>query len=100
MTTPKHAGDLLRSILRDVGAKSERRRFVEALQTAVGEELAAHLQVLGFRRGRLFVQVDSAPLLAELRGFRAEEIREACNRQLAPEQIAEIVFRMEGTGHV
>ena len=41
-----------------------------------------------------------APLFAELSGFRREEIRQRIN-QLVPEQpIAQLTFRLGGTGHV
>lgn len=96
---PQAAGDLLRDLLREVGSKSERARYVDALRAAVGERLAEHVSVSGFRRGRLYVDVDSSPLYAELTGFRAEEIRIACNERLEDAPIAEIVFRMGGTGH-
>lgn len=99
MSRPQQAGDLVRSLLRDVGSKASRRRFADALERAVGERIAPHVEVIGFRRGKLVVQVDSAPLCAELNGFRREEIRARCNEQLDKEQIAEIVFRMEGTAH-
>ena len=49
---------------------------------------------------KLVVEVDSAPLFAELSGFRREEIRQRIN-QLVPEQpIAQLTFRLGGTGHV
>jgi hypothetical protein len=97
---PRHAADFLKGILREVGTKSSRARFDDALERVLGADAKSHLQVTGFRAGRLYVEVDSAPLYAELVGFRREEIRLACNEILAPEQIGEIVFRMGGTGHV
>ncbi len=104
MKQPKHAGELLKGILKEVGTKASRARFTAALDTALGPELAEHAEVTGFRRGRLYVEVDSAPLFAEWTAFRREEIRSACNEALRNqkedgEQIAEIVFRMGGTGH-
>lgn len=100
MKDPKHAGDFLKGILKDVGTKAGRARFADALEKVLGPTTSKHVHVTGFRSGRLHVEVDSAPLFAELTGFRREEIRRACNEILAPEQIGEIVFRMGGTGHV
>ena len=100
MKEPRHAADFLKQILKDVGTRAGRARFVEALETVLGAETSAHVRVTGFKGARLYVEVDSAPLFAELTGFRREEIREACNEILKPEQIGEIVFRMGGTGHV
>jgi hypothetical protein len=97
---PRHAGEILDIVLKEVGSRAGRERFRRVLEAAVGSEVAAHLAVLGFRAGRLYVAVDSAPLFAELRGFQRESIRQACNEQLVSEQIGEIVFRVGGTGHV
>ena len=68
-----------------------------------GATVAEHVSVLGFRKGKLGIQVESAPLLAELRGFRAEEIRQSMNAALERDghgdRISEITFRIAGTGH-
>jgi hypothetical protein len=96
---PKHAGDILKGILKDVGSKASRSRFSAALEHALGPELSKHARVTGFRGGRLYVEVDSAPLFAEWTAFRQEEIRQACNEKLDKEKVATIVFRMGGTGH-
>lgn len=99
MKDPKHAAGFLKDVLKEVGTKASRARFRDALENAVGPEAARHAHVTGFRGGRLYVEVDSAPLFAEWSSFRREEIRESCNQFLSPEKIAEIVFRMGGTGH-
>jgi len=85
--------------LSNVGTRTKRARYARALEHAVGPELAARLHVLGKRAGRLWVEVDSAPLYAELCGFRREQVRTACNELLEDDPIAELVFRMGGTGH-
>jgi hypothetical protein len=75
----------------------------EALRAALPADQAERCRVAGFRGGRLWVEVDSAPLCAELRNFQREALRLALNRQLAAravrQQVAEIVFRIGGTGH-
>jgi hypothetical protein len=56
--------------------------------------------VLGCRAGKLVVEVDSAPLYAELSGFRRDEIRLAINQLLPEQPVAQLTFRLGGTGHV
>ena len=41
----------------------------------------------------LIVEVDSAPLYAELKGFRCEEIRQAMNERLGGRKLGHISFR-------
>ncbi len=100
MREPKRAADLLRGIVREAGPKSGRLKLTRALESALGGESAKHCQVMGYRRGRLVVEVDCAPLFAELSGFQADQIRQTMNDSLKNVKIAQIVFRMGGTGHV
>ena len=100
MTEPKPIGDFLRDIVKQAGGGRSRRVYLDALEEILGPTLAPHCQILSCRAGKLVVEVDSAPLYAELVGFRRDEIRTRCNEILEPEQIAEIVFRMGGTAHV
>ncbi len=86
--------------MRDVGSRAGRSRVSQAVEEALGERLAPHVEVSGFRKGTLTIEVDSPALLSELRGFRSDELRLACNERLDKEKIARIVFRMRGTGHV
>ncbi len=96
---PLAIGDLLKDIVKQAGSGKSRRVFLDALEEALGPELAAHCQVLSSRKGKLVVELDSAPLYAELSGFRREELRTRIN-QLVPDQpIAELAFRLGGTGH-
>ena len=96
---PLAIGDLLKDIVKQAGSGKSRRVFLDALEEALGAELAAHCQVLSSRKGKLVVELDSAPLYAELSGFRREELRTRIN-QLVPDQpIAELAFRLGGTGH-
>jgi hypothetical protein len=46
------------------------------------------------------LEVDSAPLFAELSAFRRDEIRLAINQLLPQQPIAQLTFRLGGTGHV
>ena len=100
MAEPRPAGDFLRDILRQVGRQQHRRAYNDALDRVLSPTLRPHCQVVGCTRGKLVLEVDSAPLFAELSGFRREELRLAIN-QFVPEQpIAQLHIRLGGTGHV
>ena len=100
MAEPQRAGDFLRDILKQAVQGKSRSAYNEALDRILSAALRPHCQVVGCRAGKLVVEVDSAPLFAELSGFRREEIRQRIN-QLVPEQpIAQLTFRLGGTGHV
>jgi hypothetical protein len=100
LAEPQRAGDFLRDILKQAAHGKSRKVYAEALDQILGERLRPHCQVMGCRAGKLVIEVDSAPLYAELSGFRRDEIRLRIN-QLVPEQpIAQLTFRLGGTGHV
>lgn len=97
---PRPAGDFLRDILQQAGRSKSRSAYNRALDEALAPHLRDHCQIVGCRGGRLVVEVDAAPLYAELSGFRREELRQRIN-QLVPElPIAQLTFRLGGTGHV
>ncbi len=100
MSKPTLAADLVRGILAETGTKVRRLKMTRALERALGSRQAAHCQIMGYRGGRLVVEVDQAPLFAELSAFRIDEVRCAMNRELQTVKIAKIVLRMGGTGHV
>ncbi len=100
MSKPRRVADLLKEVLRNTQRKVGRRELNNALGEAVGPKLAQHCQVAGFRAGKLVVETDSAPLYSELTGFRREAIRLAMNKRLKRQKVAQLVFRMGGTGHV
>ncbi len=93
MREPKKPSDLLGRILKDARTVATRSDTERALELALGPELSPHCRIVGMSAGRLLVEVDSAPLYAELRGFRAEEIRNAVNEHLSSRKVAEIAFR-------
>jgi hypothetical protein len=64
---PKPASDFLRDILKQAGTGKSRRIYVDALEQILGVELAPHFQILSCRKGRLVVELNSAPLFAEIR---------------------------------
>lgn len=98
MADPRPAADFLRAILQQAGKGRARRAYLDALGEILGP-LAPHCQIVSLRSGRLVVEVDSAPLFAELSGFRREEIRQRINELVPDEPIAQLSFRLGGTGH-
>ena len=95
---PRPASDFLRDILKQVGTGKSRRVYIDALEQILGEAFAPHFQIIGCRKGRLVVELDSAPLFAELSGFRREEIRTRINELVPDQPIAQLTFRLGGTG--
>lgn len=87
-------------MIKQVRAEAKRSDLTEALEQVLGADQAAHCQVRSFRSGKLVIEVDAAPLYAELSGFRREEMRTRMNELLTTKKIAQITFRMGGTGHV
>ena len=100
MSKPRRVAELLKSVLRQVETRVGRRELNDALAEALGPDTASHCKVSGFRGGRLVVETDSAPLFAELTGFQREAVRLAMNKKLEKQKIAQLTFRMGGTGHV
>ena len=96
---PKRPSDLLGHVLRQARSVATRSDTQRALDRALGEPLAEHCRVAGLRAGRLIVEVDSAPLYAELQGFRRDEVREAMNQQLSGAKVTEITFRPSRADH-
>lgn len=92
--------DLLRGVLQQAGQQKIWSAYHDALDSILAPELRPHCQVVGCRAGRLVLEVDSAPLFAELSGFRREEIRTRINQLVPNQPIAQLTFRLGGTGHV
>ncbi len=97
---PKKASDFLRAIVREVGQKKSRDAFDQALDSILTENQRGSVQVMGYRDGKLTLEVSSAPMFAELAGFRREEIRKRINEAVPDKQVAHLQFRLGGTGHV
>lgn len=99
MTQPKKLGDVLMHMLPELKQFAALSAWQDALDAELGSTKAEHCKVAGMRQGKLYVEVDSAPLFAELSAFQKESLRLALNQRLAPKQIAQLVFRMGGTAH-
>jgi hypothetical protein len=100
MSQPQRAGEILADLMRGLREHGQLAPIRRALSEILPAEQEALCQVVGCRGGRVWIEVASAPLCAELRGFRRDELRLALNQRLPRMQIAELVFRIAGTGHV
>ena len=96
---PLAIGDLLKDIVKQAGSGKSRRVYLDAISELIGPELAQHCDILSCRRGKLVIQLDSAPLYAEFSGFRREELRIRINKLIPDQPIADLTFRLGGTGH-
>src|SRR5436190_1296569 len=72
--TPSPIGDVLRGILKDAKPAARRGGIGAAWAQAAGDELSADTRPSTLQRGVLTVEVRSTPLLAELEGFRKDEL--------------------------
>jgi hypothetical protein len=102
VSQPKRAADLIAGLMRELKVRGGRAAHQDALAEVLGAERAQRCRVTGFAGGKLWVEVESAPLYAELTGFRREEVRDGINRRLkdSKQKVAQVVFRMGGTAHV
>jgi hypothetical protein len=73
---PEAVGEILRRVLPAGGSTTRRRESAVARlwREAAGPELAEETRLATLRHGVLVVEVRSSPLLAELSGFRAQEL--------------------------
>jgi len=91
---PERPSDLLGGILKEARSIAAHSEVTAALLGVLGPELAAHCRVTGMHGGKLNVDVDSAPLYSELRGFRCQQILAAMNERLEGRKVTEVSFRM------
>ena len=94
-------GDVIKRLLK-------RKRFYEkgkfgalvhAWAHVVGDEIAAHTRISGFREGRLVVDVDSSVLLHELGGFLKEQVLRELQATDGGVDVMELRFRLGSAGH-
>jgi len=67
---------------RGLGRRLEHRAVFEAWERVVPEGIAQRARPVSFRAGKLIVAVASAPLMEELRCFRAGEFLRLLNHEL------------------
>jgi hypothetical protein len=94
---PAPLDSALKTFLRasGIGEKLGPWAMFQAFGDAAGPAFARHARAVRFARGELLVEVDSAPHLSELKGFRGEEIRARTNQILGRDEVRRITFRLK-----
>jgi len=85
---------LVESRLLDTSARAE---LESAWRQAAGDGVAAQTRVVGLRKGHLWVEVASAPLRAELAGFRKWELLRGLRQRYTRRHIADLRFLIPGS---
>jgi hypothetical protein len=93
-------GDILDRIVRKEGLGKKqlkgRRLARKVLADTLGDDLAAHADVLSVKTGVVVVEADSSALFQELEGFRREELAEAFRK--AGMKIREVRVQLSRAG--
>jgi len=89
--------DAVRVYLETSGLSGKLREWpvYEAWSSVLGAELAQHAQPVRFQRGELYVEVDSAAHLHELKNFTAEHYRALANQRLGTASIRRVVLKLK-----
>ncbi len=92
-------GRALEAWLGEAGFLSDSARadLERAWREAAGEGLAAQTRLVGLRREQLWVEVTSAPLRAELEGFRKAELLAGLRERYTRRHISDIRFVVSGS---
>lgn len=80
--------------LRGWGRRQERLHFERAWSEAVGPAYDAHTRVLGFTRGILEIEVASALLVHELKGFHRQRLLRTLRAKLPGQSIKDLRFKV------
>ncbi len=90
-------GDLVGKVLRNRGlsAPAQHRAVFAAWERIVPHVVSSRCRPVSFRNGKLTIQVESAPLLEELRGFRSGEFLALLNTELSRESLNVPVQKLE-----
>jgi len=93
-----HIGRVLKDWLRQSGLlkRSALVELEEAWRAAAGPAIASQTRLVGVRREELWVEVGSAPLRAELDGFRKQELLGKLREHYTRRHIAGIRFLVSG----
>jgi len=90
-------GDLIGKVLRSRGlsAPAQHRAVFSAWEKIVPPVISSRCRTVSFRNGKLMIQVESAPLLEELRCFRASEFLGLLNAELSRNSLNIPVQKLE-----
>jgi hypothetical protein len=67
----------------------------DAWRKALGEELSRRARAVDFRRGELFVEVESAAHHHELANFTGERYRQLMNQHLGRPAVRKVSFKLK-----
>ena len=70
-------------------------KVYNAWREATGPDLCRRARAVAFRGGELTVEVESSPLLSELKGFTGESYRSETNRHLGSERIRRVNYKLK-----
>jgi predicted nucleic acid-binding Zn ribbon protein len=76
------------------GRRQGRLHLERAWTNSVGSDFDEHTRVLGVKRGVLEIEVDSAVLLQELKGFHKQRLLQSLREKLPKEKIKELRFKI------
>jgi hypothetical protein len=91
------ARDAVREFLRASGLGARMRDWpvYEAWRKVLGNDLSRRARAVDFRRGELFVEVESAAHHAELANFTGERYRQLTNQHLGREAVRKVTFKLQ-----
>ncbi len=78
-----------------LGAKLRDWPVYDAWRKALGEDLSRRARAVDFRRGELFVEVESAAHHHELANFTGERYRNLTNQHLGRAAVRKVSFRLK-----
>ena len=89
--------EAVQSFLRSsgLGQRIGDMKVYTAWREATGPDLCRRARAVAFRGGELIVEVESSPLLSELKGFTGESYRSETNRQLGSERIRRVNYKLK-----
>ncbi len=92
---PQRVGEVLRAFLETSGLANQLKHLeiYSAWEEVVGPAIARRTRIAGFTRHKLYVDVDSAAHLQELRTFSKDKILTDLKELLPTVLIQDIVFR-------
>ena len=76
------------------GRRQGRMHLERAWADAVGAEYEEHTRVLGLKRGIFEIEVDSAVLVQELKGYHKQRLLQALSAKLPKEKIKDLRFKV------
>ena len=97
---PERIGEILRDFLdtKGIAARLRHLEVYSAWEEVVGPTVLAHTRVAGFNRRKLYIDVDSATHMHELRTFYKSQILTDLREKLPKILVDDIVFRPGSVG--